>query len=54
MNFLDGQKLVSQKEFGKALNIFLNLKKNTNSNNEILFYFGLIYFVLNNFNKILC
>ena len=49
MNFLDGQKLVSQKEFGKALNMFLNLKKNTNSNNEIL-----IYFVLNNFNKILC
>ena len=51
MDFLNGQKLVSQKEFGKALNIFLNLKESTNSNDEILFYLGLIYFELNNFNK---
>ena len=27
MNFLVGQKLVKQKEFGKALNVFLNLEK---------------------------
>ncbi len=51
MNFLDGQKLVSQKEFGKALDIFLNLKESNNNNDKILFYLGLIYFELNNFNK---
>ena len=48
MNFLTGQKLVAQKEFGKALDIFLNLKE---KNDMILFYLGLIYFELNNFNK---
>ena len=48
MNFLTGQKLVAQKEFGKALDIFLNLK---DKNDLILFYLGLIYFELNNFNK---
>ena len=51
MNFLDGQKLVSQKEFGKALDIFLNLKQSNNNNDKILFYLGLIYFELNDFNK---
>ena len=29
MNFIEGQKLVKQKEFGKALNIFLKLDKKT-------------------------
>ena len=48
MSFLTGQKLVAQKEFGKALDIFLNLK---DKNNLILFYLGLIYFELNSFNK---
>ncbi len=48
MNFIAGQKLVAQKEFGKALDIFINLK---DENNLILFYLGLIYFELNNFNK---
>ena len=28
MNFLEGQKFVKQKEYGKALSIFLKLQKN--------------------------
>ena len=51
MNLLVGQKLVKQKEYGKALEIFLNLKDSNKNNDEILFYLGLIYFELNNFNK---
>jgi tetratricopeptide (TPR) repeat protein len=51
MNFLLGQKLVKQKEFGKALNIFLNLKKNQDKDIRIFFYLGIIYFELNDFNK---
>ena len=48
MNFSTGQNLVAQKEFGKALNVFLNLN---DKNDFIYFYLGLIYFELNNFNK---
>ncbi len=48
MNFSTGQKLIAQKEFGKALNVFLNLK---DKNDIIYFYLGLIYFELNDFNK---
>ncbi len=48
MNFSTGQKFVAQKEFGKALNVFLNLN---DKNDAIYFYLGLIYFELNNFNK---
>ena len=51
MNFLEGQKLVKQKEYGKALNIFLNLQKSGIKNNTIYFYLGLIYSELNDFNK---
>ena len=51
MNFLEGQKLVKQKEYGKALNIFLNLQKGGIKNNTIYFYLGLIYSELNDFNK---
>ena len=52
MNFLEGQKLVKQKEYGKALNIFLNLQKNRIKNKDIYFYLGLIYSELNDFNKL--
>ena len=51
MNYLEGQKLVKQKEFGKALNIFLKLLENDKKNNNIYFYLGLIYSELNDFNK---
>ena len=51
MNFLEGQKLIKQKEYGKALNIFLNLQKNGIKNKNIYFYLGLIYSELNDFNK---
>ncbi len=51
MNFSTGQKLVAQKEFGKALEVFKNLKRKENNNHDVLFYLGLIYFELNNFNK---
>ena len=51
MNFLIGQKLVKKKEYGKALNIFLNLLKSEKENKYIYFYLGLIYSEFNNFNK---
>ena len=51
MNFLEGQKLVKQKEFGKALSIFLDLLKKKSENKNIFFYLGLIYSELNDFNK---
>ena len=51
MNFLIGQKLVAQKEYGKALEIFLNLNKSNKKNDKILFYLGLICFELNNFDR---
>ena len=47
-NILVGQKLINQKEFGKALEFFLNLKKEKIRSDEIFFYLGLIYFELNN------
>jgi tetratricopeptide (TPR) repeat protein len=51
MNFLAGQKFVKQKEYGKALDFFLNLQENGIENKTIYFYLGLIYSELNNFNK---
>ncbi len=51
MKFITGQKLVAEKEYGKALKLFLNLKASNPNNDEILFYLGLIYFELNNFDK---
>jgi len=51
MNFLEGQKLIKQKEYGKALDVFLNLQKNGIKNKTIYFYLGLIYSELNDFNK---
>ena len=38
MDFLTGQKLVKQKEYGKALNIFLNLQEGGIKNNTIYLY----------------
>jgi tetratricopeptide (TPR) repeat protein len=51
MNILTGQKLVKQKEFGKALSFFLDLKKNNIKDIRIFFYLGIIYFELNNFSQ---
>ena len=51
MNFLIGQKYLKQKEFGKALNFFLNLEKNNLKDSKILFYLGIINYELNNFDK---
>ena len=51
MNFLIGQKLIKQKEFGKALSIFLSLEKNNSQDIRIYFYLGIIYFELNKFNE---
>ena len=50
MNFSIGQKLVKQKEFGKALNVFSYLEKTT-EDQGVLFYLGLIYFELNDYDK---
>ena len=51
MSFILGQQLVRQKEFGKALNIFLNLEKKKFKDLKIYFYLGMINFELNNFDK---
>tara|TARA_B110000003_G_scaffold276501_1_gene323347 strand:- start:4262 stop:5629 length:1368 start_codon:yes stop_codon:yes gene_type:complete len=51
MNFTLGQKFVKQKEFGKALKIFLRLEKNNEIDFKIYFYLGMINFELNNYNK---
>ena len=51
MNLLDGQKFVKQKEFGKALKIFLKLEKKNTKNINIFFYLGLIYYELNKYDK---
>ncbi len=51
MKLLTGQKLLAEKEYGKALKLFLNLNVSNPNNDEILFYLGLIYFELNNFGK---
>lgn len=51
MDFLEGQKLVKQKEYGKALGVFLNLMKKGTKNKTIYFYLGLIYSELNDYNN---
>ena len=51
MNILEGQKLIKNKEYAKALNYFLNLKKKNVKNTSINFYLGLIYFEFNKFSK---
>ena len=51
MNFLEAQKFIKQKEYGKALDVFLKLQKNGIKNNTIYFYLGLIYSELNDFNN---
>ena len=51
MNFITGQKLLKEKEFGQALIIFLDLEKNHIQDPRIYFYLGVIYFELNDFKK---
>ena len=51
MDILEGQKLVKNKEYAKALDFFLNLRKKNIKNTIINFYLGLIYFEFNKFSK---
>ena len=51
MNISEGQKLIKSKEYAKALNYFLGLKKKNLNNTTIYFYLGLIYFEFNKFSK---
>ena len=51
MNISEGQKLIKNKEYAKALTYFLNLKKKNIKNTNINFYLGLIYFEFNKFTK---
>ena len=51
MSLIEAQKFIKKKDFGKALNIFLELEKKTPNDERVLFYLGLIYFELNNFKK---
>ena len=51
MNYLTGQKLVKQKQFGKALKIFLDLLKNGNKEIGVFFYLGRIYSEFGDYKK---
>ena len=51
MNISEGQKLIKSKEYAKALNYFLGLKKKNLNNTTIYFYLGLIYFEFNKYSK---
>ena len=51
MDILIGEKLIKQKEFGKALNIFTKLEKKNIKDKRVFFYLGIIYFELNNIHK---
>ena len=51
MSLIEAQKFIKKKDFGKALNIFLELEKKTPQDERVLFYLGLIYFELNNFKR---
>ena len=46
MDLVKVQKFIKTKEFGKALNILLELEKKDIYEEKILFYLGLVYFVL--------
>ena len=51
MDYLTGQKLIKQKQFGKALKIFLDLLKNGNKEIGVLFYLGRIYSEFGDYKK---
>ena len=51
MNLKIAQELLKKKEFGRALEIFLNLTKNDKNNPKLNFYLGLIYSELNDYKK---
>ena len=51
MNLIDAQNFIKKKDYGKALNIFLELEKKAPYDDKVLFYLGLIYFELNNFKR---
>ncbi len=51
MNLIEGQRFIKEKKFNKALDVFVNLEKNKQSDNRIFFYLGLVYFELNDFIK---
>ena len=51
MNLIDGQRFIKEKKFDKALDIFVKLERNKETDNRIFFYLGLVYFELNNFTK---
>lgn len=50
MDLAEAQRFIKKKEFGKALDILLELEK-ISIDGRILFYLGLVYFELNNFKK---
>ncbi len=51
MNLIEAKKFIKKKDFGEALNIFLELEKEIPKDERVLFYLGLIYFELNNYKK---
>ena len=51
MNLVQAQKFIEKKDFGKALDIFLEIEKKDFNDEKVFFYLGLIYFELNNYKK---
>ena len=49
MSLIEAQKFIEKKDFGKALDIFLEIEKKDPNNEKVFFYLGLIYFELNNY-----
>ena len=51
MSLIEALKFIEKKDFGKALDIFLEIEKKDPNNDKVFFYLGLIYFELNNYKK---
>lgn len=51
MNLIEAQKFIEKKNFGKALDICLEIEKKNSNEDKVLFYLGLIYFELNDYKK---
>ena len=51
MSLIEAQKFIEKKDFGKALDISLEIEKKEPNNEKVFFYLGIIYFELNNYKK---
>ena len=51
MNLIEAQKFIKKKDFGKALDILLEIEKKNLNDENVFFYLGLTYFEINNYKK---